>query len=94
MRWRTRNRSFLEQSNHDSDTIDISKPISSSSFKPADDPKKATTIKPSLKKQEESTSLPPVPPTGGGFLGALDKVKEPRFLSSRKEKRNNIKLNL
>ena len=39
-------------------------------------------------------SLPPPPPTGAGFLGALDKVKEPRFLSAKKEKRNNIKLNL
>ena len=90
MRWRTRDRSFLEKMKSASadDTIDITKPMVSTPTSSSDVGKSKSSSK--LQTDPNNTKLP----TGAGFLGALDKVKEPRFLSSRKEKRNNIKLNL
>lgn len=87
MRWKTRDRSFLEKmkSNATEDTIDITKPSTNTTSQSQDVGKTKSSI-----KSTESTK----PSVGAGFLGALDKVKEPKFLSGRKEKRNNIKLNL
>jgi hypothetical protein len=79
MRWRTRTSSVL-----------IKKPENK------EEDTSAYAIKDDLDKKVSSRkSIKPEPnPTGAGFLGALDKVKEPKFLSAKKEKRNNIKLNL
>lgn len=89
MRWRTRDRSFLEKMKMPADdTIDITKPMSVNSNTTENAKPKSSSNK--LLAESTNTKLP----TGAGFLGALDKVKEPRFLSGRKEKRNNIKLNL
>lgn len=86
MRWRTRMSSIIIKKSgskeEDSDTIDVTAKPSAIS----DDLDKKVNIKKSVK--------PELVPTGAGFLGALDKVKEPKFLSAKKEKRNNIKLNL
>lgn len=78
MRWRTRDR--------------LSSVIIKKSKKELDDDVK--DIPKSAPTHDLGKSQLPPPPTGAGFLGALDKVKEPRFLSAKKEKRNNIKLNL
>ena len=87
MRWRTRMSSIIIKKSgskeEDSDTIDV---IAKPSAIISDDLDKNVNIKKSVK--------PELVPTGAGFLGALDKVKEPKFLSAKKEKRNNIKLNL
>lgn len=87
MRWKTRDRSFLEKmkSNATEDTIDITKPTTTTTSQDVGKSKSSSS-----NKSIESTK----PAVGAGFLGALDKVKEPKFLSGRKEKRNNIKLNL
>ncbi len=84
MRWRTRASSVLiKKSNakeENGDTIDI--------MKSSTDSEMTASLSSKSKKQPEML------PTGAGFLGALDKVKEPKFLAAKKEKRNNIKLNL
>jgi hypothetical protein len=90
MRWRTRASSVIIKKpvdNIDDDDI-VTANITT---KPS-----AYAIKDDLDKKVMSRkSVKPEPtPTGAGFLGALDKVKEPRFLSAKKEKRNNIQLNL
>jgi hypothetical protein len=88
MRWRTRTSSVIikkpENKEEDSDYINIATKASVYSIK--DDLDKKVSSRKSVK--------PEPTPMGAGFLGALDKVKEPKFLSAKKEKRNNIKLNL
>jgi hypothetical protein len=89
MRWRTRNTSVIIKTSVDNIDDDIG--TDNITTKPS-----AYAIKDDLDKKimsRKSVKLEPTP-TGAGFLGALDKVKEPRFLSAKKEKRNNIKLNL
>lgn len=87
MRWRTRTSSVLIKKTNaredKGDTIDIMK-------------SSVETEIPSKRSDASSTSKkkPEVLPTGAGYLGVLDKVKEPKFLAVKKEKRNNIKLNL